>query len=255
MTSFFRIHLRPALALAGGLAMASGIGLFRAQADEWNKRTILTVNEPIQITDTVLDPGQYVLRLADSNANRHVVQIFNANQTHLIDTVMAVPNYRLEPTGNSQFRFWETPPGTARALRAWFYPGDNFGQEFTYPKHPLTLEAKVTAPSSTVSRTEPARATPAPETATQPAPAPESTEPEVAQSNSATTFAEESRTEIAQNNAPAEPPATSSNPQTRAQEESRPQELPQTSSPYPMIGLSGGVLLALAGLLRLRSLA
>src|SRR5690348_16094183 len=158
MTSFFRIHSRPVLALVCGLGIASGVGVFRAQADEWNKKTILTVNEPIQVTDTVLDPGKYVLKLADSSSDRHIVQIFNENQTHLIDTVMAIPNYRLQPTGNSHFTFWETPPGTARALRAWFYPGDNFGQEFTYPKHPLTLEARATTPSSVVSRTEPAPA-------------------------------------------------------------------------------------------------
>jgi hypothetical protein len=32
------------------------------------------------------------------------------------------------------FRFWETPAGKPKAIRAWFYPGDNFGQEFAYPK-------------------------------------------------------------------------------------------------------------------------
>ena len=32
------------------------------------------------------------------------------------------------------FQYWEVPAGQPRALRAWFYPGDNFGQEFAYPK-------------------------------------------------------------------------------------------------------------------------
>ena len=30
--------------------------------------------------------------------------------------------------------FWEVPAGQPKALRAWFYPGDNDGQEFAYPK-------------------------------------------------------------------------------------------------------------------------
>ncbi len=65
-----------------------------AKADDWDKRTILTVNQPIQVTDQLLQPGQYVFKLADSSSNRHIVQIFNRDETRLIDTVLAVPNYR-----------------------------------------------------------------------------------------------------------------------------------------------------------------
>ncbi len=32
------------------------------------------------------------------------------------------------------FQYWEVAAGQPQALRAWFYPGDNFGQEFAYPK-------------------------------------------------------------------------------------------------------------------------
>jgi hypothetical protein len=49
-------------------------------------------------------------------------------------TILAIPNYRLQPTGKTVFQYWEVPAGEPRALRAWFYPGDNFGQEFAYPK-------------------------------------------------------------------------------------------------------------------------
>src|SRR5262245_37574644 len=38
------------------------------------------------------------------------------------------------PTGNSRFLFWEVPVGNSFALRAGFYPGDNFEHEFAYPK-------------------------------------------------------------------------------------------------------------------------
>src|ERR1700730_10986506 len=105
-----------------------------AKADEWNKKTILTVNESIQVPNKVLPPGTYVMKLLDSPSNRHIVQIFDKNEQHLETTVLAIPNYRLEPTGKTQLQFWETPPGQPKALRAWFYPGDNFGQEFAYPK-------------------------------------------------------------------------------------------------------------------------
>jgi hypothetical protein len=105
-----------------------------AMADQWNKKTILTVNEPIQVPGKVLQPGKYVMRLLDSPSNRHIVQIFNEREDQLQTTILAIPNYRLQPTGNTEFQWWEVPAGQPRAMRAWFYPGDNFGQEFAYPK-------------------------------------------------------------------------------------------------------------------------
>ncbi|WP_155121620.1 hypothetical protein [Bryobacter aggregatus] len=104
------------------------------QADEWNKKTIITISEAMQIPGKVLPAGKYVLKLVESQSNRHIVQIMNEREDHVEATLIAIPNYRLQPTGNSSFGFWETPAGTPKALRSWFYPGDNFGQEFAYPK-------------------------------------------------------------------------------------------------------------------------
>src|SRR5436853_3973552 len=117
------------------LSVAALLGLsltLSLKADQWNKKTVLTVKETIQLPHTVLQPGTYVFKLADSQSDRHIVQIFNADESHIITTILAIPNYRLRPRGRSEFDFWETPAGMPRAIRAWFYPGDNFGQEFTY---------------------------------------------------------------------------------------------------------------------------
>lgn len=153
------------------LALAAGFAAPRANADEWNKRTVLTVNQTIQVRDAVLEPGQYVLQLLNSSSDRHVVQIFNGDQSHIIATVLAIPKERTEPTGDTRFAFWETPPGTAKALRAWFYPGDTIGQEFPYPKHPHLL-AMVEPPAPSTAETQPAPAPAAPpETATTTPPA------------------------------------------------------------------------------------
>src|SRR5579863_1162781 len=129
-----------ALASVGllGVALAPS-----ARADEWNKKTVMTVNEPIQVPNKVLPAGTYVIKLLDSPSDRHIVQIFNADETKLQTTILAIPNYRIQPTGKTVFSFWETPPGQPKALRAWFYPGDNFGQEFAYPKSAATQIAAV----------------------------------------------------------------------------------------------------------------
>jgi len=164
------------------LAVAS-IGLLgvaiapSARADEWNKKTILTVNETIQVPNKVLPPGKYVIKLLDSPSNRHVVQIFNGDETQILTTILAIPNYRLQPTGKTVFGFWETPPGQPKALRAWFYPGDNFGQEFAYPKSAAVQIAAVAhAPVPTTEATEPSEMATAPVTST-PAPQEEAQAP------------------------------------------------------------------------------
>jgi hypothetical protein len=104
------------------------------KGDQWNKETTLTVEETIQIPGATLTPGKYVFKLMDSSADRHIVQVYNEDQDHLLATIMAIPNCRLRPSGKSEFSFWETPSDTPPALRSWFYPGDNFGQEFAYPE-------------------------------------------------------------------------------------------------------------------------
>jgi len=209
------------------LAVASigllGIGLApSARADEWNKRTKLTVNDPIQVPGTVLPPGVYVIKLLDSLSDRHIVQIFNADETELQTTILAIPNYRLQPTAGTVLTFWEMPPGQPRAVRAWFYPGDNFGQEFAYPKVKATEIA--TASHAAVPATEVQR--PA-EMAVAPF---EKVAPPAAKAPPAPL-------ELAQL-----PPAAKIE---------LPPELPKTASPYPLIGLIGVLALMLAGLVRI----
>jgi hypothetical protein len=101
-----------------------------AKATEWDKQTNITINEPIEIQDTVLPAGSYVIRLLDSASERYVVQIFNAAQDHLITTVMAIPTYKSTAPDNSEFKFYEIKKGQPAMLHTWFYPGDNTGFEF-----------------------------------------------------------------------------------------------------------------------------
>ena len=76
----------------------------------------------------------HVFKLLDSQSDRHIVQIFNKDETQVIATILAIPNYRLRATGKTVVTFRERPAGEPEALRAWFFPGENYGQEFVYPK-------------------------------------------------------------------------------------------------------------------------
>jgi hypothetical protein len=108
-----------------------------AKADVSNKKTIITINAPVKVPGyrtTVLPAGKYVLKTLDSTAGRNIVLIYNEDENKLLTTVLAIPNYRLQPSDKSEFSFWETPAGEPVALRSWFYPGDTYGFEFAYPK-------------------------------------------------------------------------------------------------------------------------
>ncbi len=100
-------------------------------ADESDRKTIMTVNEPIQVPGKVLPAGTYVLKLLDSN-DRTFVAIYNADEMNLITTVRGIPDSRTEIPSKAILQL-EERPGQPEAVKAWFYPGDTSGVEFVYP--------------------------------------------------------------------------------------------------------------------------
>src|SRR5690242_19860138 len=111
-----------------------------AKADDWNRKTKITFSGPVEIPGVhlagwgVLPAGTYVFKIFDSQSDRHIVQIFNQDETTVYATILAIPNYRLKATDKTVMTFRERAAGQPEALRAWFYPGRNWGEEFVYPK-------------------------------------------------------------------------------------------------------------------------
>jgi hypothetical protein len=223
------------------------------QADQWDKTTVLTVNEAIQVPScctpdhtVTLQPGEYVMALVDSLSDRHIVRIFDKDKQHVITTILAIPNYRLQPTGKTVFQYWEVPAGQPRELRAWFYPGDNFGQEFAYHKQTavqIATYAKTAVPAIEVDtkaeedlRTAPLvvvdeSGTTTELAVTKPEPAPQ---PEPVQTAAA---AEPTPAPAEPTPAPVEPVQT----------------LPHTASSMPLLGLFGILSLTAFAVLKIRS--
>jgi hypothetical protein len=122
------------------LALTGAVFSPSAKAGEANRKTVMTFSAPVEIPGVhlkgwgVLPAGTYVFKIMDSQSDRHIVQIFNQDETIVYATILAVPNYRLKPTDKTVVTFRERPAGEPEALRAWFYPGENYGEEFVYPK-------------------------------------------------------------------------------------------------------------------------
>ncbi len=82
----------------------------KVRADESDKKTIMTVNEPIQVPGKVLPAGTYILKLPDSN-DRTLVAIYNADGRHLITTIQGIPDSRTEPPAKQFFSSKIDPTG------------------------------------------------------------------------------------------------------------------------------------------------
>jgi LPXTG-motif cell wall-anchored protein len=192
-----------------------------ARADQMNKKTILTFSEPVQVPGMTLPAGTYVFKVMDSVQDKHVVQIWSADGQKLITTCLAINDSKTQPVGKTVITYDERPDGQPMAIKEWFYPGDNAGQEFVYPKTEAVQLAQVNhydVPAAEEPYTPPA---PEPE-AEQPAPAP-APEPQAA-------------------------PEPAPTPQPEAAP--APQPLPQTGSNEPLIALIG--VLALGAFVGLR---
>lgn len=195
-----------AIALCLGLLVVA----LPMQADQWDQKTLITVREPIALPNTVLQPGDYMMELADNQAYRHVVRIYTADGRDLVATVVGFPAHQMVAANSSEFTFWETPPGRPPAMRTWYYPGNSYGTMFQYTPEEAIQVAQVTPP--------PPPAEAPPEAAPAPAPAPQEEAPAVT---------------------PPPPPAQPAPPQVTQP------VLPRTASPLPLIALFG--LLAAAG--------
>ncbi len=212
-------------------------------ADTWNKKTVLTTSQPLKIPGVTLPPGNYVFKLLDSQSNRHIVQVFNEDETKVYATLLAIPNYRLQPTDDTKFSFWEMPQGSPPALRSWFYPGDNFGQEFAYPKSEATqIASQVKEEVLTITEEDQAKLAAMPVKAEETASASNQPESQPATAESPTTS--EPSSEAATSSADTASQSTASDTGAKSTEEAT--SLPKTASPYPAIGMIGLLSLGLA---------
>jgi hypothetical protein len=213
-----------------------------AKGDIWNKQTTFTFSGPVEVPGKVLPAGTYVFRLADNNGDRHIVQIWDKDNMHLITTVLAIPDYRMRVRGKTVITFKETPNPTMNAatgepevgpppIKEWFYPGDNFGQEFVYP-HERAVQISRTN-NETVMSTESSNMNTAAVTPVEP----------------------QEQTEVAEAQPapppPAPPQTQDMNPEPQpAPVNPAPTPLPKTASLMPLVGLIGLVSLGAALSLR-----
>ena len=222
------------------------------QADEWNLKTYITVNQPFQVPGAVLEPNtKYVLRRLDGNAGtNHVVRILNADENKVLTTFMAISDSRLEPADETVLTFIETAAGYPKPVKSWFYPGRLDGLEFLYSKE-QKAEIAAHAPGAqsaiqTAKLEETETFTPqAPEATTMPAPSEEQTQVDREKPAEVMPSEEAAPAPAEEENAAAQPAPEESTAATESGE-----SLPTTGSELPMLALLGLSFLGLGRALR-----
>jgi hypothetical protein len=221
------------------VALACPLG---AIADQWNRKTTVTFNKPVEIPGVgaqILPAGTYVFKLFDSMSDRHIVQIFNERGDHIYATILAIPNYRLRATDQTVMTFGERAAGSPQAIRAWFYPGNNWGQEFVYPKKRAVELAKLTNTPVLAMPSELA------ENITLPVRSVDD-QPVIVLKQAPLEAVKPTGEEVAISEVVEAPPAQTAD-AVRTPEVDR--ALPHTASPLPLVGLIGILALATAGIL------
>lgn len=92
--------------------------------------SILPVTEPLDVGGTVLQPGEYLIRVIPSRADRNKIQITSRDMKTVYATVLTVPHH-LEPgeeVPNTMFVYFPAENGAPRALRTWFAPNPEASQ-------------------------------------------------------------------------------------------------------------------------------
>ena len=210
-------------------------------ADLWNKKTKVTFSGPVQLPNAhakgglvTLPGGTYIFRLDDSQSSRHTVQVTNERGNKVYTTILAIPDYRLNATSKTVMYFGERPAGHPPAIKSWFYPGDNFGHRFVYPKVQVVQIAAEThqpVPSHEAETIEAAKPEPVPVKIETPAKQEVAYTPQVFEKEDA-----------------ADSAGVEGEPVKAAAPEATP--LPKTASPVPFVGLLGLMLVALSLIVR-----
>jgi hypothetical protein len=127
------MRILSAVVLSVCVAMVLGMVVPKAKASEWDKKTVVTFNEPVEIPGKVLAPGTYIFSLSQTLSDRHIVQIWSGDGEHLIAAVITDPIERDQPAPEVIVQLEKRGGHTPEAIKDWFYPGDLQGEEFFYP--------------------------------------------------------------------------------------------------------------------------
>lgn len=122
------------------------------KADDWNKKTVVTFDQDVEIPGQVLPAGTYVFKLFGSSSNRNIVQVWTSDESELITTLMTVGDSYPNRSGQPYFvlDLSGTDEGYPPTVVSWFFGSGDEGRDFIYSGYSnsrmLTNQEQVPAP-------------------------------------------------------------------------------------------------------------
>ena len=114
-----------------------------ARADQGDELTYVTFSAPVEVPGVVLPAGTYTFTLEDSTGtDGGIVQVFDRHRSKLYATFLSIPEQRMKTTDKPEVVLEKGAPGAPEAVEAWFYPDDEVGHKFVYPKAEAQMIAK-----------------------------------------------------------------------------------------------------------------
>jgi len=111
-----------------------GVFAVAARAGECDKQTYLTFSAPVSLPGVVLPPGTYLFSHLQCSSSSNLLRVTSADGSRLYATLLVIPEDRPTPSDEPTVVFGETPAGSPKAIKAWFYPGATVGDKLVYPK-------------------------------------------------------------------------------------------------------------------------
>jgi len=133
-----------------------GVALFASsvQAQPEDKRTYFTFSAPVALPGVTLPAGRYIFRIVDTTTTRKVIQVLSDDQKKPYAMMNTITDTRRDPAKDATVSFYETPRGTAAAVKTWWYPGERDGYQFIYPRTQAKQIAKQTTQPILTTKTE-----------------------------------------------------------------------------------------------------
>jgi hypothetical protein len=121
-----------ALLTIGTFGIFGMMAIPSAKGDERNMETNVTFNQPVEVPGHVLAAGAYTFKLADPINSNDIVEICGKDGNAACINVLAIRDLRLTPADKTVMTLEERTAGAPEAVKSWFYPGSNWGEQFVY---------------------------------------------------------------------------------------------------------------------------
>ena len=94
-----------------------------AVAQGIREKSLFTVTEPLDVGGTILQPGEYKIKVIPRTANRNMLQVRSADSETLFATLLSIPHTEApgaEKFAEGRFIYYPASAGSVKALRTWF---------------------------------------------------------------------------------------------------------------------------------------